>query len=468
MFFVKSETKFLVTIVVIGTLLRFFAIGQHDFWFDEAFSYHIARLPVKDLIAATLSDNNPPIYYLLLHYILKISNNEIVLRLPSLIASIASTVLLYTMLKKLINRKVGLIASALFSLSPLTIYIGTEARLHSLAMLIVILLVIVFFSLKKKPTFINLLVFIVIGIAGLYTQYYISLLFLPFTWIVIRHKILPLNKWFFVLVAMALPLVPWLVASAMTTHNSCSCPSTVLSIPATLVAPAIGGVGEVTMRSFINLPPLILSGFAATSLTTFFLFLRGLVSAKILAPLYLMPLIIISLAGLFLPVFSPKAFAIFSPLYFGIVGLGIAKLGDYRIAATPLVVALGAISVVQITNPFFAGTKLKPIYNIVNQDRSSSVAHTSLLTYYSLNYYSQGNQKHILITQNPLSTETVKFIGGEMQEVDPKSDNLWLVDTEKWTEKDSRKTALQTLFNNYEVKKKDSVNTISVYLLKKK
>jgi len=460
---------YFISVVIVGTVLRIFSLSQHDFWFDEAFSYHIARLPVKDLIAVTLTDNNPPIYYLLLHYILKISDNEIVLRLPSLILGILAIPLVYIALKEQINKKAAIIAASLFSVSPLAIYTAAEARPHGPAVIFTLLISMAFFTLIKKPNIKYGTVFIFLAILGIYFHFYTLLLFLPFTWMVLfgksRIKIL---KWLLILAIILSALLPWFFISIQNTHSDCACPSTILSLPASLISPAIGGVGSVTLRFFPFLPfPSYLILFAATSLLTLFLFVKGLNKHLSIIPVYILPLIILSLLGLFLPVFSPKAFSLFSPFYFGIVARGIYFLKK-PILALILFILLSLISLIQIINPFFAGTRLKPIDAIIKNSRSVPVAHTSLLTYYSLNYYSQGNQKHILITQNPLSVETLRFIGGQKQEVDPKSDRLWLVDTEKWTDTKDREANLKKVFSTYHVEKTYKVDRISVKLLKRK
>lgn len=493
-----QETKILAAITVIATLLRLFAIGQRDFWYDEAFTYHIAKLPIENLFKAVLTDNNPPLYYLLIHFVLNISSNDAILRLPSVIANVASIILLYTMLKKFINRMVGLIASALFSVSPLAIYIATEARLHSIAMLMAVLLTSLFLKLIKNGKPLSIALFILTASLGLYTQYYIVLLFLPFTWIVLRYKTsITFKQWVLVAGSTLVILLPWLFMSLLTTHNICSCPSTFLSLPASLVSPALGGIGEVTLRLFPNIPLPILLLFGATAFITLFLLLKGLMQSRLISLLYLVPLGTLSFLGLFLPVFSPKAFAIFSPFYFAIVALGITSYGAHQSVGrhppkhrrilpwqTPwfsvkadrksglitliLAALLGTISLIQIVNPFFAGTRLKPLNNIVKENPSITVAHTSLVTYYSLDYYSQGNQKHILITQNPLSVETLKFIGGQKQQLNVNPPQLWLVDTEKWTEVKDRKNALKIIFDTYSVEKTYKVDRITVSLLKRK
>lgn len=464
----SNEIKILVAVTTIGVILRIIALNQHDFWFDEAFTYHIARLPLSELLQAALSDNNPPLYYLLVHFVLKLSSNEIILRLPSFIASIASIILIYALLKKLINRQAGLIASALFSVSPLVIYIGTEARLHSLATLLSIGLVFSFYLLLKKPDFKAILTFFMVSTLALYTQYYILLLFIPFTIYVLTQKhALKIKKWIIIASVSLATLIPWLVLS-LGIHNNCSCPNTLLSLPAALVTPLIGGVGEVTLRAFPSLPFPILTLFVITAVFILFFFIRGLVYNPFLTFAYLIPLAVLSFFGLFMPVFSPKAFAIFSPIYFAIVALGIISFRKSRLITIILTVLLGTISIIQTTNPFFAGTRLKPIDSIVKNNRSIPVAHTSLLTYYSLDYYSQGNQKHILITPNPLSLETLKFIGGQKQEVNKNMSQLWLVDSEKWAGKKDRENALKIIFDTYSVEKMYKVDKISVSLLKRK
>ena len=464
-----QEAKIFIVALTIGTLLRFFAIGQRDFWFDEAFSYHIAQLPVKDLIAASLTDNNPPLYYLLLHYILKISDNEIALRLPSLILNIFAIYLIYSLFKTQINKKVATIAASLFSLSPLAIYTATEARPHGPAVIFTLLISMAFFMLIKKSNIKYSIIFIFLAIIGIFVHFYTLLLFLPFTFIVVfgksRIKIL---RWLLILAIILLAISPWFFFSIQKSHSDCACPPTLLSLPASLVSPFIGGVGEVTIRIFPTLSLLVILLFGIVTLITSFLFLKGLAQNRVITLLYLMPLGALSFFGIFLPVFSPKAFSISSPFYFIIVALGIASFRKSGLITLLIGILLITINIIQLINPFFAGTRLKPLHNIVKENRSVTVAHTSLLTYYSLNYYSERNQKHILITQNPLSVQTLKFIGGEKQEVDPKSENLWLVDTQKWTEAKDRENALKIVFDAYYPEKTYKIDKITVILLKQK
>lgn len=460
---------FTISIVVVGILLRIFALGARHVWFDEAFTYHIAKLPLNELIFAVGSDNNPPLYYILIHYMLKLGRNEVILRLPSLLFSIASLPLLYAVGKEHINRGIGLIAALLFALSPLAMYQASEARLHGLALFLELLLIYLFLILLKKPRIQIFLSFIFVSVLGIYTQYYIFLLFLPFTWIIMRHKArISIAKWLIILFTILIAFSPWLLFALKTSHSECACPHTILSLPASIVSPVLAGVGNVTLRTFPTLPFPLLALFSAAALFTLFFFLKGLTAHTHIALLYMIPLAILSFFGLFLPVFSPKAFAIFTPLYFLIVASGLNSIKRKHATSILLLASLTAISIIQTVDPFFAGDKLKSVYTVVRKDSSIPIAHTSVLTYYSLAFYTQSNTHNILITQNPLSPATVSFIGGRQEALDEHLTKLWLVDTEKWVEKNDRQAALKNLFKEFAVEATYQIDKISIRSLERK
>ena len=464
-----KENQIFVAIVILGTILRILALTWHDFWFDEALTYHFAKLPIDQLLRASATDFNPPLYYLLIHFLLKLNQNELWLRLPSLIASVAIIPILYFWSVKYNNKRATLISISLFAVSPLSIYLATEARPHSLAILFVPLLSISFFKLIAKPQATTILTFAVVATLAIYTQYYLILLFLPFALIVIFLQTrLSLANFLIITSVPLLSILPWLIFSARFEHNPCWCPNTLLSLPASLVSPSIAGVGVVTLRSYPNLPFLTLAFFATTTIIVLIFFFKGLVRNLKITAIYLMPLTILSTLGLFLPIFSPKAFAIFSPIFFIIVGLGIDSVKQKRQLALLAFFVLGIISIVQITNPFFAGEKLEEISQITAKDPTSPILHSSLLTYYSTKFYTQDKQQNLLITPNPLSSSTVKYIGGDQTEIDPQSPSLWLVDTLKWADPETHRDNVNNLLRDYETISDHQLDNISVSYLKKR
>lgn len=483
----RKEKIFILSILLLALILRLLALTRHDFWFDEAFTWEISKLPAKQLLGAFIFDNNPPFYYLIIHFILKINQSEVWIRLPSLIANIATIPAIYYFGKKFLTLKTGKIASILFALSPLSIYLTTEARPHSLAVPLLMFLVYAFFNLIEKLTLKKILGFLIISTLSLYTQYYFVLVLITFVGIVQFRKKLQRVKISVIVILPLLILLPWVLISKNVIHNVCWCPSTILSLPSSLVSPTVSGVSIVTLRSFIHLPfPYIILFSSSASISLIFFF-KGLMKNKLLSAIYIIPLVSLSLAGLTLPVFSPKAFSIFIPLFFLLSAQSLVKAP--RLVVPILIVMLGTTSVIQIVDPFFNGERIKNAYMLTKENLSAPIYHTSLATYYSFDYYSQkdfvysqksfaysqeisahtkGLQKNILLTPNPLSSSTTDYIGGKTQKVDNNLQYFWLVDIDKWTSIKDRLNALKEISSNYKIIETINSDEITVYQLEKR
>lgn len=141
-------------ILFIGLFLRLILINQ-SFWLDEAASLVIARLPLNQLFSAINNDFHPPLYYLLLHYWLKLGiTNEWFLRLPNVIFGVLSIWVLYLILNQLKTKSLhhwSLIGTLLLALNPLHIYYSQELRMYSLNILLSLLSW--YYLIQKKPSF---------------------------------------------------------------------------------------------------------------------------------------------------------------------------------------------------------------------------------------------------------------------------------------------------------------------------
>jgi len=459
----EAHTKIFLASLAIGILLRIYALYTRDFWFDEAFTYYVAKLPLNQLLEAILTDNNPPLYYFIIHYILKVSHNEILLRFPSLVLNLLTIYFLFKLLHDYINRLGALIATSLFALSPLAIYLSSTVRLHSLAVFLVTLEVWLFFKLINNLNLKNAALFVLFAILGMYSQYYLVLLFIPFTWIAIQKKTkLTFFYWTIIIMLIAIAFSPWLFLSAQTIHNGCSCPNAIFSLPATLASPMLGGIGEVSLRSFPTLPFYYILFFLASTFFYLIFFLRGFFKYKNLALLYILPLFLLAFFGLFIPIFSPKGFAIFSPIFFAITAMGMLLFKYKRKFAFISLILIGTISVVQLIDPFFSGIPLKRMLPIIKTHQNEPIAHISFLSYYSMRYYTQDKQKNILLTKNLLPEETVKKIGGNMQKIDKKTIRLWLIDTDKWVDQNDRLALLKSIYKDFTLIEFHNLGTASI------
>src|SRR5829696_2625739 len=111
------RTATLLAIFVVGLVLRLYALGSESLWYDELWAVRIARMEPLELIRARLGDNNPPLYYLALHYwILLAGDSEFAIRLPSAIAGALAVPLIYAIGTLLFSRAAGLMAALILSL----------------------------------------------------------------------------------------------------------------------------------------------------------------------------------------------------------------------------------------------------------------------------------------------------------------------------------------------------------------
>jgi uncharacterized membrane protein len=136
-------------IVFLSLLIRFISLNQ-SLWLDEATSALVARMPVSEIFTKFLpGDFHPPLYYLVLKYWTTLFGySEVSLRTPSVIFGIVTVYVTYLIGKKLISKEAGLIASGLVATSGLAVYYSQEARMYSMAALLVSIAVYLYDSKK--------------------------------------------------------------------------------------------------------------------------------------------------------------------------------------------------------------------------------------------------------------------------------------------------------------------------------
>lgn len=254
-----------------------------NLWLDESISVLISRLPLPVLLRATAADAHPPLFFLL--------------HLPAIIPFIFSCFLIY-----LLSRR----SSLLFLVSPLHLYFATQIRMYSLAVFFYLLLLTA--HLRKKTK-----IYLLAAILGLYTHYY----FIPalIAMSLYDHKTIKLNIFAF------LAFFPWLVFALQFTHPSPWTFPLYIGIPATFISYTLGGVGSTTLRTMLGVQTNFFIRVIALALSLW-VFSKFITAKHPLKRLFLFSF----LASL--PLFSPRAMIIFSPLYLIVVA---HKLKTYKI-----------------------------------------------------------------------------------------------------------------------------------------
>jgi len=140
-------------------------------WRDEAFSYLLAKKDIFQIIILTAKDFNPPLYYLILHYWIKIfGSSEIALRSLSLTFYWATVYIGFLFLTDFFKMKLkkAFFYTFFIAVNPLLIYYAFEARMYSMFAFFAVLS---FYSLYKK----NAKLYLISSLLGIYTHYFMIL-----------------------------------------------------------------------------------------------------------------------------------------------------------------------------------------------------------------------------------------------------------------------------------------------------
>lgn len=125
----------IVIAVASAVVLRWFHLGQLSLWWDEGFTAWGSSLSPADVVRFARNDNQPPLYYLLLHYWeAVVGNSEYALRGFSAFFGTLSLPVFYLLAKKVLKDSVAVaLAMWLFAFSVKQIWYSREGRAYELA-----------------------------------------------------------------------------------------------------------------------------------------------------------------------------------------------------------------------------------------------------------------------------------------------------------------------------------------------
>ncbi len=131
----------LLGLVLLGGIVRIAVAGQ-DLFADELATYWIATsrsfTGVVDTVTTT-AEITPPLSFLLTWLSTRLGTSPELVRLPALVAGVASIPLVYALGVRTVGREAALLAAALTTLSPFMIFYSAEARGYGVLMALVLL-----------------------------------------------------------------------------------------------------------------------------------------------------------------------------------------------------------------------------------------------------------------------------------------------------------------------------------------
>jgi mannosyltransferase len=204
-----TSSYLLVTVLFLGLILRLISINQ-SFWLDEATSGYVARDFNINSIVNDFSpgDFHPPLHYALLNIWSRLFGaSEISLRIPSVVFSLLTIMLVYAIVGELIKDKFfpKFAASLLLATSGLHIYYSQEARMYAMSAFLVSLLIYAFLKTIKAKSGLYFVMF-AIGLVLNFLTDYLPNLIIPVFWIyaflAVRDK-----KWWLKFLISHIPLI---------------------------------------------------------------------------------------------------------------------------------------------------------------------------------------------------------------------------------------------------------------------
>ncbi|GAC1445803.1 MAG: hypothetical protein NVSMB52_08410 [Chloroflexota bacterium] len=173
---------------VIALLLRTHALDHESLWLDEGYTLLFSQLPFDRLITVGGAHEHPPLYYSLVHFLLKLHSSYLVPRILSAVFGALSVVVLYYLGARLFGRAAGIISAVLLAVSPFQIWYSQDGRGYELAGLLVLVSYLCLFGAldTRRPR--KWLLYIVFTSLSLYTEYTTALVLLPQALLLIRAR----------------------------------------------------------------------------------------------------------------------------------------------------------------------------------------------------------------------------------------------------------------------------------------
>ncbi len=121
-------------VILLGFLLRAAGLSAQSIWFDEGWSWHLARLPLGEMATVTAADRSPFLYYALLHFWIDLTGEtSFAMRYLSVCADVATVALVMALARALFKKTGSLpVAGLLYAVCPLAVWYAQETRMYAL------------------------------------------------------------------------------------------------------------------------------------------------------------------------------------------------------------------------------------------------------------------------------------------------------------------------------------------------
>lgn len=170
----NSQLHFaLLALVIIANILaRFTGLFTEGLRGDESFSVFHAQQTIPELYERLMFDRNPPFYFFLLHFWIKVFGlNIFYLKGLSALFSVGTATFIYLFAKRFLNLFTAIVASLFFLLSTTQLTLSHELRAFALVGLLCVMSFYFFLATIQKPRKANLFVLAIVNLLLMFTHY---------------------------------------------------------------------------------------------------------------------------------------------------------------------------------------------------------------------------------------------------------------------------------------------------------
>lgn len=351
--FTWAQNAFILSMVMIGGMVRFYKLGRESLWFDESLSALFASQPLPISIQSMLQDGlqHSPLFYLLLRPFVSGSPIESSVRTLPAIAGVLTIPLIAFLAKDLFSRNTGLIAAALLSMNPFHAWYSREARMYSLLALAAILamyfFVLIVFREPKLRYWVGLSVSSAIAFNTHHFAFFIPLVQLAFILVTLKQSYVFLRSWTAFMGLSGLTLLPWIAIAAKSgvywaTSGTPTQTTQWTDIPFTLWNFSVGYTQDLTAPILIGL--LLILAAVIYGLIP----LRG--SRLLLAIWLILPIATTFLISFRFPMYMDRYLIVALPPFILALANGLATLPSlgHRRVATTIVVLFELVSLARL------------------------------------------------------------------------------------------------------------------------
>jgi len=203
----------IIGLVLVSAGLRFYMIAAKDVWLDEANTVRIAENPTGSMISRLKLDSSPPLYYLMLHYWMKIfGQSESAIRGLSALLGVLLVAAVFLVTRRLFDKETGLVSAAFTALSPIQIMYSQETRMYTLLPLLGLLSFYFFLRFLEEPRPVILALSALFTALSLYTHNFGFFLLPVQFFMLLLTKSPPRSflKWSISLAVLFILYLPWL------------------------------------------------------------------------------------------------------------------------------------------------------------------------------------------------------------------------------------------------------------------